>query len=82
MNSRNGYCQTMVAQLNIPASFRFLRRFVNLEKTRIVNAITEFSGLLIQFFQLMHNLHQRVFFGNVLCIAVSVMSFTIHVDRF
>jgi len=82
MNNRNGYSRTMVPELNIPASFRFFRRLVDLEKTRIVNAVAELSGLLVHFFQAIHNRYQRVFFGNVLCVAMRVMSLTIHMDRF
>ena len=82
MNNRNGYFWTMVPKLNIPASFRFFRRLVDLEKTSFVNAVTELSGLLVQFFQAIHNRHQMVFFGNVLRVAMSVMSLTIHVDCF
>lgn len=55
MNNRNGYYRTMVPELNIPASFSFFRRLVDLEKTRIVNAVAELSGLLVQFFQAIHN---------------------------
>ncbi len=82
MNNRNGYFWTMVPELNIPASFRFFRRLVDLEKTGVVNAVTELSGLLVQFFQAIHNRHQMVFFGNVLRVAMSVMALTIHVDCF
>ena len=82
MSNRNRYSWTMVPELNIPAIFRFFRRLVDLEKTRFVNAVAELSGLLVQFFQAIHNRHQRVFFGNTLCVAMSVMSLTIHVVCF
>ena len=82
MNIQEGYSWTMGPELNVPACFRFFLRLLDLQKTRFVNAVAELSGLLVLFFQAIPNRHQRVFFGNCLCVAMSVMSLKIHADCF